>query len=67
MDFKLEQDYIELIKLLKLTDLCSTGGEAKMVVESGYVTVDGEVEERKRRKLRQGMVVEFDGQEIKIV
>ena len=58
--FKLENDYIELVKLLKVTSLCSTGGMAKIVVDEGYVTVDGETEFRKRRKIRKGQTVQFE-------
>ena len=52
--FVLTEDYIELIKLLKFKDVASTGGEAKMMVDDGVVYVNGEVEHRKRRKIRVG-------------
>ncbi|OGK05982.1 MAG: RNA-binding protein, partial [Candidatus Riflebacteria bacterium GWC2_50_8] len=55
---------IELIKLLKFVGICQTGGQAKLAVENGLVTVDGEVESRKRRKVRKGMRVEIEGQTI---
>ena len=66
MNFELRGEYIELIKLLKATGLVMSGGEAKGVVEDGLVTVDGEVETRKRRKIRAGMVVEFEGESIRV-
>lgn len=59
--FKAEKGQIELIKLLKATGLCSTGGMAKVVTEEGLVKVDGEVEYRKRRKITVGQRVEFEG------
>jgi ribosome-associated protein len=59
--FKLKNEHIELIKLLKATGVCSTGGMAKVVTEEGLVNVDGEVEYRKRRKIKKGQQVEFDG------
>ena len=59
--FKIDGAYIELIKLLKATGLCGTGGVAKMVVDDGLVMVDGEVELRKRCKIKSGQTVEFDG------
>ena len=65
--FKISDDYIELNKLLKVTGLCSTGGETKIVIEDGLVTVDGEIELRKRRKIRDGMVVRYEGNIIKVV
>lgn len=61
------QDYIELNNLLKLTGLCASGGLAKLLIADGLVTVDGEIELRKRYKVRNGQVVEFDGQQITVV
>ena len=65
--FELSDEYIELNKLLKATGLCGSGGEAKIFIESGAVKVDGEVEHRKRRKLRDGTRVEFDSRTIRIL
>ncbi len=67
MEFQLEDDYIELIKLLKVMDLCATRGMAKHLIEESRVFVDGEVELRKRRKIRSGMTVKMDGQEITVL
>ena len=64
--FKIDGDYIELIKLLKATGLCGTGGVAKMVVDDGLVMVDGDVELRKRCKIKSGQKVEFDGTVIEL-
>ena len=64
--FALDGDYIELKSLLKLTDLVSSGGEAKVVIDDGQVTVDGQVETRKACKIRRGQVVEFAGTRILI-
>jgi ribosome-associated protein len=57
--FKLrpEDEFIELISLLKLKQIAQTGGHAKMIVEEGLVKVNGEQEFRKRNKLRAGDVV----------
>lgn len=67
LTFELTEDFIELIKLLKFVGICQTGGQAKLAVENGLVTVDGEVESRKRRKVRKGMRVEIEGQTILVV
>lgn len=64
--FKIDGAYIELIKLLKATGLCGTGGVAKMVVEDGLVKVDGNIELRKRCKIKSGQTVEFDGTVIEL-
>lgn len=63
----LESDPIELCKLLKLENLVASGGEAKMVITSELVRVNGAVELRKRKKIRFGDVVEFGGEKIRLV
>jgi ribosome-associated protein len=52
--FTIKGKYIELIKLLKASGLCESGGAAKAAVEQGLVKVDGRVEYRKRCKIREG-------------
>ncbi len=66
MNFAIRGDYIELIKLLKAANLVTSGGEAKEAVGQGLVTVDGEPETRKRRKVRPGQVVMFNGETIEV-
>lgn len=67
MEFSLEDHpHIELCNLLKVTGLCSSGGEAKLRIAAGQVQVDGQLETRKRCKLRAGQQVTCDGQEILI-
>jgi ribosome-associated protein len=60
LDFTLKEEYIHLIQLLKALSLVGTGGEAKMVVEDGLVKYNGEVDIRKRLKVRKGDIVEFE-------
>lgn len=65
--FNLEgHEYIELNNLLKITGLCESGGRAKMLIADGMVKVDGQVETRKRCKIRTGQVVEFEGQRLSV-
>ena len=64
---KIRGDTIELIKLLKVTGLCGTGGMAKIVTAEGRVKVDNQTELRKRCKIRKGQVVEFEGSVIEVV
>jgi ribosome-associated protein len=65
--FKLEGQFIPLIQLLKATNLVQTGGEAQIVVSQGDVIYNGQVDTRKRLKVRKGDRVEFDGKEILVV
>ncbi|MFM6976013.1 MAG: RNA-binding S4 domain-containing protein [Sphingobacteriaceae bacterium] len=65
--FKLEGEFIPLIQLLKATNLVQTGGEAQIVVSQGDVLYNGEVDYRKRLKVKKGDRVEFDGQVIQII
>lgn len=64
--FELTRDYIELDSLLKLLTLAPSGGIAKMMIADGLVTVNGELELRKTRKLRHGDVVRMDQHEVLI-
>lgn len=59
----INREPVELFKLLKFEGLVATGGEAKMVIDEGMVTVNGEPEMRKRRKMMSGDVFEFDGEQ----
>ena len=54
MQFELEDEYIELFKLIKVLDLVDTGVQAKMIVADGYVERNGEIELRKRAKIIKG-------------
>ena len=67
MEFELKDDYIEMSKLLKLTGICDSGGMAKQIIIEGLVKYNGEVDYRKRLKVRKGDVVEVEGEKIKIV
>ncbi|MFO7576881.1 MAG: RNA-binding S4 domain-containing protein [Pelovirga sp.] len=58
--------FVELCDLLKLTGNCPSGGAAKMAIAAGSVCVDGEVELRKRCKIRPGQVVSFAGRQIRV-
>jgi ribosome-associated protein len=67
IEFKLEGEFIPLIQLLKATNLVDTGGEAQIVVTEGEVKWNGEVDYRKRLKVRKGDTVEFKGNKIKVI
>ena len=61
MNFPIQDEYIELCKLLKAANVVMSGGEGKDVVAQGLVTVDGQLELRKCCKIRPGQVVVFEG------
>ncbi len=64
-EFKLENsEFIELNRLLKFVGLCKSGGTSKAEIAQGRVKVDGQVELRKRCKIRSGQIVEFQGNKI---
>lgn len=60
-------EFIELHKLLKITSVALSGGEAKVMVADGQVTVDGTLELRKRCKIRAGQVVVCGSNTITVV
>lgn len=59
-------EFIKLGQAIKAAGLVDSGVEAKEVIQDGLVMVNGEIDERRGRKLYGGEVIEFDGQEIKI-
>ena len=66
-DVIINREPVELYKVLKFEGLVATGGEAKMAVAEGLVVVNGELEMRKRRKLRAGDVIEFNGEKLRLI
>ena len=58
------KDYIQLQQILKKEDIVGSGGEAKMIIQDGFVKVNGEVETRRGRKLYSGDIVEVEGKKI---
>ena len=66
LEFKLDADYIELNKLLKILSLVESGGQANNLITEGFVRFNGEVDTRKRLKLRKGDKIEFPEIRIKI-
>ncbi len=65
IEFELEgKEFIELNRLMKLMSVVNSGGEANMFISNGDVTVNGEVETRKRHKVRAGFVITFNDETI---
>ncbi|MEM9154231.1 MAG: RNA-binding S4 domain-containing protein [Cyanobacteria bacterium P01_F01_bin.33] len=53
---------MELGQFLQVVGATGTGGQAKMLIQSGEVTLNGEVETRRRKKLAEGDRVSLAGQ-----
>jgi len=66
MKFELEDDFIELFKLLKVTGVAESGAQAKMLIEEGQVKRNGEVELRKRAKIVSGEIIEVGDEKIEV-
>ena len=64
---KIDSEYIKLQDLLKLGGAVETGGQAKVVIQNGDVTVNGEICTMRGKKIRPGDVVNFNGTDIKVV
>lgn len=65
-DVTITREPVELYKILKFEGLVDSGGRAKTVIADGLVTVNGEVETRKRRKIVNGDIVTFAGEQLVI-
>jgi ribosome-associated protein len=65
--YTLQNDFIELYKLLKLLDLVDTGGQAKLLIEEKHVVRNGECETRKRAKIIRGDVLKIGDVLISVV
>ena len=60
---EIQKEPVELYKILKFEGMTSTGGEAKLLIGDGQVTVNGETETRRGRKMMSGDVIGFRGDE----
>ena len=65
--FVLKDDFIKLGQLMKAANMVSNGSDAKFCIQDGLVKVNGTVEVQRGKKLYDGDMVSFDGNEIKIV
>lgn len=60
-------EFIKLGQALKKAGLVGSGVDAKMVIQDGLVSVNGEVEVQRGKKLHGGEIVSYDGEQVKIV
>ena len=57
---KIKTEYITLGQLLKFLSIASSGGDIKAILATTTITVDGEVDNRRGRKIYPGMIVDLD-------
>ena len=57
-------EFIKLQDMMKFANLVSSGGEAKVLIQEGEVSVNGEVCLQRGKKLRPGDRVTFQGREL---
>jgi len=67
IQFTLRGEYVALCDLLKLTGIADSGGQGKLMIANGDVTVDGRPESRKTAKIRAGQTVQCLGQTVRVV
>ena len=67
MEIRIKDEFIKLGQAMKAAGIVSSGIDAKMLIQDGQVTVNGEVETRRGKKLYDGDVFEFEGEEFKVV
>lgn len=60
-------DFIRLDAALKLANVVSTGGQAKMLIEDGQIRVNGEICAQRGKKLRSSDVFSFENTEYVVV
>jgi ribosome-associated protein len=66
-DVEISDETIPLGSFLKLAGVIESGGDAKRRIADGEVTVNGELETRRGRKLHRGDLVELDGEVLRII
>ena len=64
---KIRDEYIKLGQALKLAGLVDSGVDAKIEIQEGNVQVNGEAELQRGKKIYAGDVIEFDGQQVRVI
>jgi ribosome-associated protein len=67
MEFRLRGEHVALCDLLKLTGIADSGGQGKLMIANGDVSVDGKPESRKTAKIRAGQTVACQGQTVRVM
>lgn len=61
-DVFINKDHVELFKILKFEGIASSGAEAKDMIATGTVLVNGVIEKQKRKKMVAGDTIELKGE-----
>ncbi len=66
-EINISTDFIKLDSLLKFSALAETGGEAKIMIEEGLVSVNGEICTMRGKKCYPGDIIEVQRQKIRVI
>jgi ribosome-associated protein len=67
VDIKLRDEYIKLGQAIKAAGLVESGADAKSEIQESKVKVNGQIETQRGKKLHEGDIVDYEGQQIRIV
>lgn len=67
IQIKIDSEFIKLDQLLKLADIASSGGEAKILIQEGNVKVNKNIEVQRGKKIKSGDIIEVNGKSIKVL
>ena len=66
VDIKLRDEYIKLGQAIKAAGLVESGADAKSEIQESKVKVNGQIETQRGKKLHEGDIVDYEGQQIRI-
>ncbi|NLX62247.1 MAG: RNA-binding S4 domain-containing protein [Tissierellia bacterium] len=58
-EVRITTKFIKLDQLLKFAGIAQTGGESKMLIKEGIVSVNGQIVKERGKKIRRGDIVEI--------
>ena len=67
VEIRIKDEFIKLGQALKLAGVVEDGVEAKYAINDGLVLVNGEVENRRGRKIHPGDTISYDGKDIYVI
>jgi ribosome-associated protein len=60
------KENLELSEALHIFGIGQTGGQCKLLIQSGQIKLNGEIELRKRKKLASGDIIEYNSEQFKL-